>query len=130
MAQENGKKYMRLVGLFILISALLSILNVRLEAYKINWVVAEGANLIIFVFTYLNIYFQQKNMNNPNPSAVIRGVMAGTFLKLFGLAGSAMVYLLAAGDHRSVNAVFVGMGIYIFYTWIEVKILLQLKPKQ
>ncbi len=130
MAQENSKNYKRLVGLFILIGCLLSIVNVRLEAYKINWVVVGGANIIIFIFTYLNIYFQKKNMNNPNPSAVIRGVMAGTFLKLFGLAGSAMVYLLAAGEHRSVNAVFVGMGIYIFYTWIEVKILLQLKPKK
>ena len=78
----------------------------------------------------LNIYFQSKNIHNPNPNAVIRGVMAGMFLKLFGLAAAAVIYLFAAGSNRSVYAVFAGMGLYIIYTWLEVRISLQLKPKK
>lgn len=99
-------------------------------AHKVNTIVVMGANTILFAATVLNILFQEKNLNNPNPAAVIRGVMAGTFLKLFALAAAAMVYLLAAGEHRSVNAVFIGMGLYIVYTWLEVRITLRMKPKK
>lgn len=99
-------------------------------AHEVNNIVVMGANTILFAATVLNILFQEKNLNNPNPAAVIRGVMAGTFLKLFALAAAAMVYLLAAGEHRSVNAVFIGMGLYIVYTWLEVRITLRMKPKK
>jgi len=78
----------------------------------------------------VNIYFQSRNIHNPNPNAVIRGVMAGMFLKLFGLAAAAVIYLFAAGAGRNVNALFVSMGLYILYTWLEVRISLQLNPKK
>ena len=127
---EKKPSTLKILGLFILVSVVTSLLQDKLKLYDINWVVVEGANLVLFVFTFLNVYFQIKNINNPNPGAIIRGVMAGTFLKMLGLAAAAIIYLLAAGPGRNVNGVFVGMGLYIFYTWLEVKILLQLKPKK
>jgi hypothetical protein len=130
MAQEKKLNNYHIIGLFVFVLGLTMLWQDKLAAYKINWVVVEGANAILFVFTFFNIYFQKKNINNPNQSAVIRGVMAGTFLKLMGLAAAALIYLVAAGANRSVNAVFVGMGLYIIYTWLEVKISLQLKPKK
>ncbi len=130
MAQERKLNNYHVLGLFVFVLGLTMLWQEKLAAYKINWVVVEGANAVLFVFTFLNIYFQKKNINNPNQSAVIRGVMAGTFLKLMGLAAAALIYLVVAGAERSVNAVFVGMGLYIIYTWLEVKISLQLKPKK
>ena len=130
MAQERKLNNYHVLGLFVFVLGLSMLWQDKLAAYKINWVVVEGANAVLFVFTFLNIYFQKKNINNPNQSAVIRGVMAGTFLKLMGLAAAALIYLVVAGANRSVNAVFVGMGLYIIYTWLEVKISLQLKPKK
>ncbi len=130
MAQERKLNNYHVLGLFVFVLGLSMLWQDKLAAYKINWVVVEGANAVLFVFTFLNIYFQKKNINNPNQSAVIRGVMAGTFLKLMGLAAAALIYLVVSGANRSVNAVFVGMGLYIIYTWLEVKISLQLKPKK
>jgi hypothetical protein len=78
-------------------------------------------NMILFCVALLNIYFQVRNLKNPNPQAVIRGVMAGTFIKLFLLAAAVIIYLLAAGASRNVNGVFVTMGLYIIYTWLEVR---------
>lgn len=127
---EKKPSTLKIVGLFIFVSGASSLIQDRLKLYDINWVVLEGANIVLFAFTFLNVYFQIKNINNPNPGAIIRGVMAGTFLKMLGLAAAAIIYLLAAGPSRNVNGVFVGMGLYIFYTWLEVKILLQLKPKK
>ena len=127
---EKKPSTLKIVGLFVFVSGASSLIQDKLKLYDINWVVLEGANIVLFAFTFLNVYFQIKNINNPNPGAIIRGVMAGTFLKMLGLAAAAIIYLLAAGPSRNVNAVFVGMGLYIFYTWLEVKILLQLKPKK
>ena len=115
---------------FVIITVFSLGFRVALETGKVNVNVVLGANLILFLFSMLNIYFQSKNIHNPNPNAVIRGVMAGMFLKLFGLAAAAVIYLFAAGSNRSVYAVFAGMGLYIIYTWLEVRISLQLKPKK
>lgn len=130
MEQKNKHWSIPFISIFVIIAGVVLAFAAKLDDYKINWVVVMGANIILFVFSILNIYFQQKNINNPNQAAVIRGVMAGTFLKLMGLAAAALIYLVAAGANRSVNAVFAGMGLYIVYTWLEVKISLKLKPKK
>ena len=114
-----------------LISAgLLLAFNNKLEAKHIKVLVVHFANALLLGFSVLNIYFQYNNINNPNPNAVIRGVMLGMFLKLFGLAAAAVIYLFAAGAARSVYAVFTSMALYIVYTWLEVRISLQLNPKK
>ncbi|MBV9987155.1 MAG: hypothetical protein JO301_05720 [Chitinophagaceae bacterium] len=118
-----------LVILFIITTALFIIFRSRMDNKGIDGIVVISANLLLFIVTMLNLYFQYKNITNPNPNAVIRGVIAGTFLKLFMLAAAVIIYLLAAGAKRSINAVFVGMGLYVIYTWLEVRISLKLKPK-
>ena len=129
-----NKEYRTLIrplAIFFFVSnALLVAIQQKLILYKIDVNVILVANLFLFVVSLVNIYFQWKNINNPNPNAVIRGVMAATFIKLFVLGAAAIIYLLAAGNNRSINAVFASMALYIFYTWLEVKISLKLNPKK
>ena len=129
---EPSKKIgvLPLIISFFIVAVFLFVSADQLTVKHINVLVVQVANLLLFSFSTLNIYFQKKNINNPNPNAVIRGVMAGMLLKLFGLAAAAVIYLFAAGENRSVNAVFVGMGLYIIYTWLEVRISLRLNPKK
>lgn len=132
MKKEYGQLIRPLVILFVLANALLLAFQTKLEAKNISIDVVISANLLLFIVGAANVYFQLKSLRNPNlsSSAVIRGLMAGTFLKLFVLAAAAMIYLVAAGAGRSINAVFVGMALYIIYTWLEVKISLRLNPKK
>lgn len=130
MKKEYGQHTRPLIILFVMLNALLFALQRKLEDKHISMDVVLIANVILFAVSMANIYFQMKNLRNSNPNAAIRGVMAGTFLKLFVLAASAMIYLFAAGEQRSVKAVFVGMGLYIVYTWLEVRISLRLNPKK
>ena len=51
-------------------------------------------------------------------------------VKLFFLATLVLVYLMAAGENRSVYAVIVSMGCYIIYSWLETRISLQLKSEK
>lgn len=119
-----------LMVLFVIVNALLVVFAKKLEAKNISSDVVIIANLILFVVGMLNIYFQMKSLENTNPNAVIRGLMAGTFLKLLVLAAAVIIYLIASGANRSINAVFASMALYIIYTWIEVKISLRLNPKK
>lgn len=94
---------------------------------KINpWVVLIS-NGILCLVTLLNIAYHSASLQQSNPQAVLRSVMASTMIKLFVLGASVLIYLLAAGSSRSVYAIILSMGLYIIYSWMETKILLQLK---
>lgn len=94
---------------------------------KINPMVVQVANLILLITSCLNIFFQKSNLQQPNPQAVMRGIIGATMVKLFFLASLVLVYIIAAGEKRSVYAVIVSMGCYIVYSWIETRISLRLK---
>ena len=132
MTKEFSRLIRPLLVLFVMANALLLVFQDRLVIKKVNVDVVIIANILLFVVSIGNIYFQMRSLRNPNlsPGTVIRGLMAGTFLKLMVLAAAVIIYLVAAGKDRSVNSVFVGMGLYIIYTWLEVKISLRLNPKK
>jgi sorbitol-specific phosphotransferase system component IIC len=130
MEQKDRKWMLPFLGIYLLITVVSFSLGSFFAEKQINIFVVLAANTILLAFSLLNLSFQQKNINNPNSAAVIRGLMAGTFLKLMGLAAAALIYLVAAGANRSVNAVFIGMGLYIVYTWLEVRVSLRMKPKK
>lgn len=101
-----------------------------LASHKINpWVVLI-ANGVLCLVTLLNIAYHTASLQKSNPQAVLRSVMASTMIKLFVLAACVLIYLLAAGSSRSVYAVILSMGLYIIYSWMETKFLLQLKKPQ
>ncbi len=127
--KETKSWYLPFVIVFVLVAAISFLLKESLASVKISWQVVMGANLLLFLFAVLNIFAQLKTIATAKPSAVIRGVMVGTFLKLIGLAVATVIYLVVAGPGRSKNAIFVGMGLYFVYTWFEVRISLRMKPK-
>ncbi len=116
--------------LFIVLTILFVSVGKQMAAKNISLAVVISANSLLYFVSMINLYFQFRNIHHPNPNAVVRGVIAGTFIKLFLLATAVMVYLLVAKATRNVNGVFVGMGLYIIYTWLEVRISLRLNPKK
>jgi hypothetical protein len=116
--------------LFVITTALFIVFGKRMETKNISQTVVISANLLLYIVTMINLLFQVRALSNPNPNVVVRGIMAGTFLKLLVIAAAACIYLLVAKQTRSVNAVFVGMALYIIYTWLEVRISLRLNPKK
>jgi hypothetical protein len=59
---------------------------------------------------------------------MVRSVMGSVVLKLFVLGTAAFIYLYNVGEAQSVNGIFLSMGLYILYTWLEVKMAMKLKP--
>lgn len=115
---------------FVLVTGMLALSWKLLPAKNINPSVVFTANALLLGVSLLNIAYHRASLQKKNPQAVLRSVMASTMVKLFVLAALVMIYLLAAGAGRSVYAVILSMGLYIIYSWMETKILLQLKSHQ
>jgi len=120
---------MRFFIVFIVVIVLAMVFASWLDANKINHLVIIGANAVLLVFTAGNMMLQVKAMANPNPNVFVRSVMGGTFIKLLLIVVALAIYLFTAGANRSIYAVAVSGGLYIVYTIIEVKGLLELNTQ-
>lgn len=120
------KPFRPVIYLFILVNLLCIFLAVFFKKQDINpWVVAS-TNLLLFAISMFSLQQQLKQSKDANPHAMVRGVMSTVVLKLFVLGSAAIVYLYNAGENKSVNAIFLGMALYIIYTWLEVKLSLKI----
>lgn len=125
---ENRKAYFPLVIVFILISLMSLAFVSFLKSLKIDGMLVFGANCLLFLISIYNLAQHFKALENTNPFAMVRGVMGTTVLKLFVLGGAAFIYLYNAGENKNVNGLFIAMGLYIIYTWLDVRIVLKAKP--
>ena len=55
----------------------------------------------------------------------LRKAYSGILLKLFACAAAAFIYILAAGDNLNKSALFICMGLYLVYTFIEIRVILK-----
>ncbi len=117
-----SKNIIPLFFLFVLVNAIILWFQNDLPKINIDSMVVYAANVLLFTLSVLSLMMHSKAVDKKNPNAAIRGVMGATVLKLFVLGTAALTYLTLAGTHRSVNAVFVGMILYVFYTFVEVRI--------
>lgn len=123
------KLMMRFFIVFIVVTVLAFVFANWLDANKMNHFVIIAANAIILVFTGGNMFLQVKAMANPNPNVFVRSIMGGTFIKMLLLVVALAIYLFTAGTNRSIYAIVVSAGLYIIYTIIEVKGLLELNQQ-
>lgn len=94
-----------------------------------DWLTAKGTdpvvlgigNCILFILSVIIFFMQKKSLQNTNPNVFVRAIMGGTLLKLIVIAGTVVIYLISAGEKKSIYAVIACMGLYFVYTFIEVK---------
>ncbi len=126
------KHFRGLLVLFIVVTALSIVFKDRLAEKKIDYLVVMGANAILFILSMISLVMHAKAVTNKNPNAFVRSIMAANIIKLLGVAMAAFIYIQASTkETRSVNAIFIALGLYIIYTWLEKKATLQInKSKQ
>ena len=108
------------VIVFILINAVCLVFGNWLDARNIDHTVLIYANILLFIITLIACLIHVRSLANNNPHAFVRGVTLASFMKLILIAVSVFIYLIAAGEDRSIYAVITAMGLYIIYTIFEV----------
>jgi hypothetical protein len=125
-----GKKIRPLVLFFLIINALTVVGDKQIAAWGMQQDVLIVANILLFVFSLIGLLLQLNASKNPNPNAIVRAVMAGMGLKLIGFAAALLIYLSIVGKDKSVYSIYAALGLYVVYTWMEVRLFLRQNPKK
>jgi hypothetical protein len=125
-----GKKIRPLVLFFLIVNALTIVGDKKIAAWGMKQDVLIIANILLFLFSLVGLLMQLNASKNPNPNAIVRAVMAGMGLKLIGFGAALIIYLSMVGKDKSVFSIYAALGLYVVYTWIEVRLFLRQNPKK
>lgn len=127
---QNRKAFLPFVLVFVSINLIALGFEGLMKSWNIDKWVVVGANSLLFLISLYNVYQHLKVVQQSNPHAMVRAVMGATVLKLFVLGTAAFLYLYNAGEQKNINGLFIGMGLYILYTWMDVRVALLVKPSK
>jgi len=120
-----NKSMVPLVFIFLLVGAVILLSRNFLEQKGIDWQVISGGNLVIYLITIVSLHLLTKGLDAVNTQAFLRNAYSGILLKLMACAGAAFIYIVIAGDHINKPSIFIMMGLYLVYTFVEMTIVMK-----
>lgn len=87
-------------------------------------------NLFLFAITFVSFLIAQKGLQQKNPHAFVRSVYVSIIIKLFACIIAAFAYIATYRKAINKPALFILMGLYLVYTFIEVAQLTRLLKQQ
>jgi hypothetical protein len=127
----NRKRFIPLLGLFIAVTSFANLFRSFLQQKGIDADVLIIGNIIIFLVSLFSLYFHIKGFLDKNIQVFLRSAYGSLIIKMFGLAAVAAVYILVMKKEVNKPALFICMGLYIFYTALEIKqVFVLLKEKK
>ena len=129
MIQSLVKKFIPVIGLFLLINLIVFIFFNSLKEYGFNVAFLIVANIILFLLTFFGFYIQTRGVRSTNINAFIRGVYSSLLLKMFVIVGAILVYIVALGGEVNKPSILTSLCIYLVYTFLEVVQLMKIARK-
>lgn len=130
MIQSLVKKFIPVIGLFLFINFIVFIFGNSLKESGFNIGFLIVANAILFLLTFFGFYIQAKGIRSTNTNAFIRGIYSSLLLKMFVIVAAILIYILIMGGQTNKPSLFVSMGIYLVYTFLEVIQLMKIARKK
>jgi hypothetical protein len=92
----------------------------------INGGVVLGADVIIYFATAFSFWFSVRALKSPNPNASVRSLYGSFMIKFFVIIMAAFIYIMVEKKNVNKPALYISMGLYIIYTFLEVSSLQKL----
>lgn len=124
------KVLLPLVICFVILSALIFAASLIFPGTVIDYRVLMGGNCIFFFVSLIAFRIQRRALQNTNPNAFVRSVMAGVMIKMFVCIAAVMAYVLLSGKYFNKPAVFISMLLYLVYLGVEVAVLMKLNKQK
>jgi hypothetical protein len=105
-----------IIVIFVLLTAVFYGINKAVPEYKFS--VLMTGNVVMAVLSLVSYFLVVKQMNE-RPEAFVRGVYAGTFLKLLVCMAAILLYVMLNKPNIHKPSLFVLFGIYAVYTIAE-----------
>ena len=134
MALRNTRRdFAPIVLVFVMITALAIVFRSRSVAWNLDSDVVIFGNLFLFLVTLFSFFIAKKGLQAKSPHAFMRSVYGSIMIKMFLTIIAAFIYIAAYGKQLNKPALFICMGLYLVYTFLEVSILTRIlrhKPNE
>lgn len=131
--RNKFREFVPIVLLFVVINALAIAAASKLAAWNIDQNVLIGGNLFLFAITFFSFLIAERGLQNKNPNAFMRSVYGSIMFKMFLAIIAAFIYISIYKKGLNKAGLFICMGLYLVYTFLEVSILtkmLRRKPNE
>ncbi|MFN5375703.1 MAG: hypothetical protein ACK492_05030 [Chitinophagaceae bacterium] len=123
----NLRKSLRPIWLlFIVVNFIALVFYKQLKTAGIDADVLITGNIFVFTLTIVSFYMLNRGLNAKSTFNFMSAVYGSFLMKFIVGAGAVVLYVLYAGEQKNLPAVFASMFLYLFYTFLEIKGLLEL----
>jgi hypothetical protein len=124
------RPFLPIVLIFIFVNLFCYLAANWLAERNIDPLVLVTGDLVLFMATAGSFYLHNKVLHNQNIHAFLRMMYGSLLLKMALAIGATLLYLFLAGKGVSKYAILCCFGLYILYTFAEVKVLMRLSKLQ
>ncbi|MBI1344531.1 MAG: hypothetical protein GC171_16545 [Terrimonas sp.] len=121
MARQPMRLFLPGTILFIGLNSFFLFFPENLQAINIDKDVVIIGNAFIFLVTLISFMMSAKGLLSKNNHAFFRLIYGSFILKLFLLAAVAFAYIMVMKKDVNKPGLFMCMGLYLVYTFIEVR---------
>jgi len=130
MNRTNSRLILPMILIFIFLNAFFLLSKSWLAQKNLDQNVLIMGNLLLFIVSLVTFLITRRSLQSKNPNAFVRAMYGGFIVKFFVVAIVAFIYIMMAKKAVNKPALFACMGLYIVYTFFEVRGLLRvLKQK-
>jgi hypothetical protein len=114
------KHLLPVLFVFVIVNAILLTAHSLLAQQYIKYEFVMAVNLMLLMMSIFN-FNRIRKVDIKNPRALVNSVMMGTILKMVVFAGGALFYATQKKAPVGMATLLSSMGLYLIYTWLEIK---------
>jgi hypothetical protein len=126
----TGRSFLPIVLAFIIIGVLALVLRPILTAWKLDYEVLLWGNALLFLLTTSSFYLYIRGLRNNNPHVFVRVLYGSLLIKFMGCLLAVGIYAAISRQGVNRNGILGCFLLYMLYTFLEVRILLQLSKRK
>lgn len=123
------KATISLVLIFVILFIVLLVFKYTMEGSRIDFNVLLWANGLMFVLGLISLRMNLKALIHQNVQVFLRLMYGSFILKFFVLALAAFIYIFYNKENLSKPALFGCFGLYLIYTFIELRFVMKQSKK-
>ena len=126
----TSRSFLPIVLTFILFTVLSLAIRPLLSEWKLDYGVLLWGNALLFLLTASSFYLYIKGLRNNNPHVFVRVLYGSLLIKFVGCLVAVGIYAAVSRQGVNRNGILGCFMLYMLYTFLEVRILLQLSKRK
>lgn len=131
--RSKFREFVPIVLLFVIVNAVAISFRERWIAWNVDQDVVIGGNVFLFIITFFSFLIAKRGLQHKNANVFMRSVYGSIMFKMFLSVIAAFIYIAIYKKGLNKAGLFICMGLYLVYTFLEVSILtrmLRTKPDE